>query len=68
MEKKAVPNLAGDKYSCCGCAACYSVCPVGAISMQADKKGFLYPQIDEDICVRCQKCMSVCAFKVDLKI
>ena len=35
-----LPALADDKSSCCGCSACYAVCPVGAIEMKADEEGF----------------------------
>lgn len=31
-----------DKKKCCGCTACYSVCPVDAIDMVEDNEGFLY--------------------------
>jgi len=65
MEQKNIPDLSSDKASCCGCAACYSICPAGAITMMADEKGFWYPQIDEEKCIRCQRCISVCAFKKD---
>ena len=65
MGEKKIPDLCGEKKSCCGCAACYSICPVGAIQMTADEKGFLYPWIDEVICIRCQRCINVCAFKKD---
>ena len=65
MEQKQIPDLVSDKMSCCGCAACYSVCPTGAITMIADEKGFCYPRIDERLCIRCQRCISVCAFKKD---
>lgn len=67
MDKKNVPDLCSDKTTCCGCAACYSVCPVGAITMLPDEKGFPYPNIDEQKCIRCQKCISVCVFKKDKK-
>ena len=67
MEKKKIPDLAGNKTLCCGCAACYSVCPVEAIQMVADEKGFWYPQIEESLCIRCQKCLNVCAFKEHAK-
>ena len=60
-----LPALADDKSSCCGCSACYAVCPVGAIEMKADEEGFLYPVIDADKCVRCHKCLQACAFKRD---
>ena len=65
MEQKNIPDLSSDKILCCGCAACYSVCPVEAISMKADEKGFWYPQIDEEKCIRCQRCKNVCAYKKD---
>ena len=67
MDKKNVPDLCSDKTTCCGCSACYSVCPVGAITMLPDEKGFPYPQIDETLCIRCQKCINVCIFKRDKK-
>ena len=47
---------------CCGCTACASVCPVGAISMQPDVLGFLYPVLDESRCMNCGACERVCAF------
>ena len=65
MAEKDIPDLCGDKRSCCGCAACYSVCPVDAIRMEPDEKGFPYPRIDAEKCIRCQKCIRICAFKKD---
>lgn len=62
-ELKSVPELYENKANCCGCSACYAICPVRAISMKPDQEGFLYPEIDETKCVRCRKCMNVCAFK-----
>ena len=63
MNQKSIPDLCSEKASCCGCAACYSVCPTGAIEMVADEKGFWYPRIKEGVCIRCQRCLNVCAFK-----
>lgn len=60
-----LPALVPDKSSCCGCSACYAVCPAGAIEMKSDGEGFLYPVIDPGRCVRCHKCMQVCVFKRD---
>lgn len=62
LEKK-IPNLFEKKENCCGCSACYAICPVSAIAMKADDEGFLYPVINADICIRCCKCLSVCSFK-----
>jgi coenzyme F420-reducing hydrogenase beta subunit len=51
-----------DIAQCCGCSACYSVCPKDAIRMEADGMGFLYPQVEMDKCVDCGFCEKVCAF------
>ncbi|MBE7038973.1 MAG: 4Fe-4S dicluster domain-containing protein [Ruminococcaceae bacterium] len=48
--------------NCCGCTSCASICPKGAISMQPDKEGFLYPVVDKDLCVDCNLCDKACAF------
>lgn len=62
---KSIPILYKEKENCCGCTACYSVCPSHAISMESDEEGFLYPFIDEKKCISCFRCLSVCAFKRD---
>ncbi len=48
------------KTDCCGCGACYSICPQKCIDMKPDKLGFLYPVIDEDKCIHCSACELVC--------
>ena len=40
--------------------ACLSVCKIKAISAVSDKKGFLYPVIDDNICVDCGLCALSC--------
>lgn len=45
---------------CTGCTACVHVCPSGAIKMQYNSEGFLYPFIDKDKCTKCNKCNKVC--------
>ncbi len=52
-----------EKKNCCGCTACYCVCPVSAISMVADNEGFFYPQIDITKCINCGKCEKVCPIR-----
>ena len=42
---KEVPILYSRKEECCGCTACYAICPKEAISMVEDEEGFEYPQI-----------------------
>lgn len=49
-----------NKADCCGCMACYSVCPKKAISMQQDQEGFLYPFVEISMCIDCKLCDSVC--------
>ena len=45
---------------CCGCDACSQACPKNAISVEKDSKGFYYPVIDEDKCIRCGICVKKC--------
>ena len=45
---------------CTGCASCASICPKQAIRMVADKQGFFYPEINQDICVECGLCIKYC--------
>lgn len=49
-----------EKNKCCGCHACFNICPKDAISMQEDEKGFLYPVINEEKCINCNMCRKVC--------
>lgn len=49
-----------EKNKCCGCHACFNICPKNAISMQEDEKGFLYPVINEERCINCNMCQKVC--------
>lgn len=49
-----------DKSKCCGCSACYSVCPVKCIEMKADEEGFLYPEIHRTKCIGCHRCENAC--------
>lgn len=49
-----------DKSQCCGCNACVQRCPKQCISMHEDSEGFLYPQIDMELCIDCGLCEKVC--------
>ena len=53
-------KLYTEKAACCGCGACKDACPAGAVGMVSDREGFLYPQIDEDKCLKCNRCKQVC--------
>lgn len=49
-----------DKHNCCGCSACIAICPKHCITFIEDKCGFLYPHVDETICINCGLCERVC--------
>lgn len=51
-----------DARDCCGCTACAAVCPMGAITMQPNVMGFLYPVIDDSRCIDCSLCAKTCQF------
>ena len=46
MTEQTAPQLA-PRDRCTGCAACCNGCPKGAIRMEADREGFLYPQVTD---------------------
>ncbi len=49
-----------NKENCSWCHACYNICPVWAITMETDNKGFKYPLIDKKKCINCGMCEKVC--------
>ena len=51
-----------NKKECCGCGACVNCCPKGAITMTEDEAGFIFPKVDEALCIACGKCKKVCTF------
>ena len=52
-----------EKDNCCGCTACFAVCPTNAIKMKQDEQGFWYPQVNEKKCCNCGQCIRVCKGK-----
>lgn len=50
------------KSECCGCGGCENICPQKAISMKVDEYGFLYPDINEELCIKCKKCINSCNY------
>ena len=49
-----------EKSKCTGCSACANICPKNCIEMIRDEEGFLYPQINFDICGECGICEKIC--------
>ncbi len=49
-----------DKKDCCGCWACANACFKQCIEMREDDEGFMYPNVDKDVCVDCGLCEKVC--------
>ena len=49
------------KEDCNGCKICALRCPVNCIKMVEDEEGFLYPEIDEEKCIHCNKCRNICS-------
>lgn len=64
MKDNLIPILYKKKEDCCGCTACYSICPQSAISMIEDYEGFAYPRIDKKRCIGCEMCLKVCPIKI----
>lgn len=60
-------NILSVGKNCCGCNACEQVCPKKCIIFTRDKEGFMYPQIDHDICVDCGVCLRHCPIAGDIK-
>ncbi|MDD3586843.1 MAG: DUF1893 domain-containing protein [Thermoguttaceae bacterium] len=42
------------------CAKCAEICPSAAIIMKVSPTGFHIPQLNENMCIGCGKCYSVC--------
>lgn len=59
MKKNKIVDAIESKY-CSGCGSCAQKCPQGCISMEKDEGGFLYPRIEETLCIHCGKCERAC--------
>ncbi|MGU9380698.1 Coenzyme F420 hydrogenase/dehydrogenase, beta subunit C-terminal domain [Clostridium perfringens] len=57
------------KSECHGCHGCKNICPKNCISMKIDEEGFWYPEVNEELCIKCNLCEKVCPIinKIDKK-
>jgi len=62
-NKSSLKHIKNNEMNCCGCSACYNICPKKAITMVEDEYGFIYPKIDADKCINCGLCTRVCDYK-----
>lgn len=53
-------NISKIKLQCVGCRSCEQSCPKKCISMKENNEGFLYPIVDENLCIECKNCINVC--------
>ena len=53
-------NITGIGKKCSGCRACEQSCVTQAITFRKDAEGFMYPVVDDTLCVGCGLCLSVC--------
>ncbi|MDE6295543.1 MAG: 4Fe-4S binding protein, partial [Muribaculaceae bacterium] len=45
---------------CTGCGICSTVCPKKCISFRTGDFGHIYPHIDTEACIDCNRCRQVC--------
>lgn len=53
---------------CTGCMSCYNICPKNCISMKYDTYGIMKPQINNDTCIHCNLCSSLCPINNKSKV
>lgn len=58
--KENIEALLGE---CSGCSACSVICPVDAIQVKLDDKGFYRAFVNSDKCINCGLCTDVCMKK-----
>lgn len=61
-----LPNLC-EHSKCTGCFACYNVCNHNAITITTDDEGFVYPSVNQNLCVGCKLCEKSCPIINDLQ-
>lgn len=54
-------NIKESNNPCSGCGACFTICPVNAISYEMNNEGFYEASVSEEKCIKCGKCKKVCS-------
>ena len=54
-------------HKCTSCQMCGAVCPTNAITISLDDEGFYCPTVEENKCIDCGKCVTVC-YKYDKEL
>ncbi len=57
-----------DKSLCTGCGVCGLSCPKNAIVMKPDTGGFLYPEVNPELCIDCGLCIKKCNVAGELEV
>lgn len=65
-ESVKAPDLFEGARDCCGCGSCAAACPKNAIAMVEDSRGFVFPRINEALCVGCRACIRACGLHAHL--
>ena len=66
-QKLHIPNhVLSDHSLCCGCGVCANNCPKKAITIEMNKAGFFQATVDDQECINCGKCKTVCQFESSL--
>lgn len=53
-------NCAQNNLPCCGCGACITACPQGALALRVNQDGFYCAVADSAKCNNCSLCLNVC--------
>lgn len=59
--ENAVKVKLADEITCTGCLACASMCRKEAIKVTTTPRGYEVPRIDEELCISCGVCQTVCS-------
>lgn len=60
-------KICSNKY-CTSCGACAEICPKSAIKMKKNEYGFVFPEIDESICIDCGLCYKKCHINASMEM